>query len=99
MSAASTTTCSPTSAQSNFSGVQHPLVWIEQAHELGWDVLLDAAAFVPTNRLDLAQVKPNYPVVFRRAAALRVCTGSGVSRAPAPCGGDGAGARRRGFEP
>jgi molybdenum cofactor sulfurtransferase len=47
-------------AQSNFSGVQHPLGWIEQAHEHGWDVLLDAAAFVPTNRLDLAQVKPDY---------------------------------------
>jgi molybdenum cofactor sulfurtransferase len=47
-------------AQSNFSGVQHPLAWIEQAHELGWDVLLDAAAFVPTNRLDLSRVKPDY---------------------------------------
>jgi molybdenum cofactor sulfurtransferase len=47
-------------AQSNFSGVQHPLAWIEQAHELGWDVLLDAAAFVPTNRLDLSKVKPDY---------------------------------------
>ena len=29
-------------AQSNFSGVQHPLEWIEQAHTRGWDVLLDA---------------------------------------------------------
>src|SRR5579872_2714302 len=38
-------------AQSNFSGVHHPLEWIELAHEAGWDVLLDAAAFVPTNRL------------------------------------------------
>jgi molybdenum cofactor sulfurtransferase len=47
-------------AQSNFSGVQHPLEWIEQAHELGWDVLLDAAAYVPTNRLDLSRVKPDY---------------------------------------
>ncbi|HEX6663562.1 MAG TPA: aminotransferase class V-fold PLP-dependent enzyme [Gaiellaceae bacterium] len=47
-------------AQSNFSGVQHPLVWIERAHADGWDVLLDAAAFVPTNRLDLSQVKPDY---------------------------------------
>ena len=34
-------------AQSNFSGVQHPLEWIEQAHSHGWDVLLDAAAYVP----------------------------------------------------
>ena len=33
-------------AQSNFSGVQHSLDWIERAHERGWDVLLDAAAFV-----------------------------------------------------
>jgi molybdenum cofactor sulfurtransferase len=47
-------------AQSNFSGVQHPLGWIEQAHEHGWDVLLDAAAYVPTNRLDLSQVKPDF---------------------------------------
>jgi molybdenum cofactor sulfurtransferase len=37
--------------QSNFSGVQHPLEWIEQAHDRGWDVLLDAAAYVPTKRL------------------------------------------------
>ncbi len=47
-------------AQSNFSGVQHPLEWIELAHSMGWDVLLDAAAFVPTNRLDLGQVHPDY---------------------------------------
>jgi selenocysteine lyase/cysteine desulfurase len=26
-------------AQSNFSGVQHPLEWIERAHAKGWDVL------------------------------------------------------------
>jgi len=47
-------------AQSNFSGVQHPLEWIEQAQALGWDVLLDAAAFVPTNRLDLGRWHPDY---------------------------------------
>jgi selenocysteine lyase/cysteine desulfurase len=47
-------------AQSNFSGVQHPLEWIEAASERGWDVLLDAAAFVPTNRLDLSRFKPDY---------------------------------------
>ena len=41
--------------QSNFSGVQHPLEWIDQTHERGWDVLLDSAAFVPTNRLDLSK--------------------------------------------
>jgi molybdenum cofactor sulfurtransferase len=36
-------------AQSNFSGVHHPLEWIEQAQSHGWEVLLDAAAYVPTN--------------------------------------------------
>jgi molybdenum cofactor sulfurtransferase len=47
-------------AQSNFSGVQHPLAWIEQAHAHGWDVLLDAAAYVPTNRLDLSRWHPDF---------------------------------------
>jgi len=47
-------------AQSNFSGVQHPLEWIEEARELGWDVLLDAAAYVPTSRLDLSLWHPDY---------------------------------------
>ncbi len=47
-------------AQSNFSGVQHPLELVAEAHEHGWDVLLDAAAYVPTNRLDLDQVRPDF---------------------------------------
>ncbi|MDY7092859.1 MAG: aminotransferase class V-fold PLP-dependent enzyme [Acidobacteriota bacterium] len=47
-------------AQSNFSGVQHPLEWVALAHEHGWDVLLDAAAFVPTNRLDLSRWHPDF---------------------------------------
>lgn len=52
-------------AQSNFSGAQHPLEWIDEAHEAGWDVLLDAAAYVPTNRLDLGQYKPDFvPLSF-----------------------------------
>ena len=50
-------------AQSNFSGVQHPLEWIEQAHGHGWDVLLDAAAYVPTNRLDLGRWHPDFVAV------------------------------------
>lgn len=52
-------------AQSNFSGVQHPLEMIEEAHALGWDVLLDCAAFAPTNRLDLSVFKPDFvPLSF-----------------------------------
>jgi molybdenum cofactor sulfurtransferase len=49
-------------AQSNFSGVQHPLDWIEIAHRKGWDVLLDAASFTPTNRLDLSRWQPDFVV-------------------------------------
>ncbi|MEU8331187.1 aminotransferase class V-fold PLP-dependent enzyme [Micromonospora sp. NPDC048839] len=47
-------------AQSNFSGVRHPLDWVEVAHQHGYDVLLDAAAFAPTNRLDLRVVRPEF---------------------------------------
>ncbi len=50
-------------AQSNFSGAQHSLAWIGRAQEAGWDVLLDAAAFVPTNRLDLSRWHPDYVVL------------------------------------
>jgi selenocysteine lyase/cysteine desulfurase len=50
-------------AQSNFSGVQHPLAWVGRAQAAGYDVLLDAAAFVPTNRLDLSLVKPEFVAV------------------------------------
>ena len=55
--------CSRFPAQSNFSGVKHPLELIEAAHERGWDVLLDAAAFVPTNRLDLQRVAPDFVAI------------------------------------
>jgi selenocysteine lyase/cysteine desulfurase len=46
-------------AQSNYSGVQHPLDLVDEAHDAGWEVMLDAAAFAPTNRLDLARVRPD----------------------------------------
>ena len=47
-------------AQSNFSGVKHPLEWIDVAHERGWEVLLDCAAFAPTSRLDLSRWQPDF---------------------------------------
>jgi selenocysteine lyase/cysteine desulfurase len=50
-------------AQSNFSGVKHPLALIGQAQAAGWQVLLDAAAFVPTNRLDLRAVQPDFVTI------------------------------------
>ncbi len=52
-------------AQSNFSGVQHSMAWTAYARERGWDVLLDCAAFAPSNRLDLSQVLPDFvPLSF-----------------------------------
>jgi len=47
-------------AQSNFSGVQHSLKWIEKAKSYGWDVLLDVAAYVPTNELNLSEIHPDF---------------------------------------
>jgi len=68
-------------AQSNFSGVQHPLEWIAQAQNLGWDVLLDAAAFVPTNRLDLSRWKPDYvPLSFYKMFGYPTGVGALLAR-------------------
>jgi selenocysteine lyase/cysteine desulfurase len=50
-------------AQSNFTGVRHPLELVARAHDAGWNVLLDAAAYVPTSRLDLSQVQPDFVAV------------------------------------
>lgn len=50
-------------AQSNFSGVRHGLDWIARARSAGWDVLLDAAAYVPANVLDLSAVHPDFVAV------------------------------------
>lgn len=47
-------------AQSNVSGVKHPLTWIKTAQEKGYDVLLDAAAFVPSTALDLQEYQPEF---------------------------------------
>ena len=47
-------------AQSNFTGVKHPLDMVDEAQARGWDVLLDAASFVPTNRLDLSVVRADF---------------------------------------
>jgi selenocysteine lyase/cysteine desulfurase len=50
-------------AQSNFSGVRHPLAWVARAQASGYDVLLDAAAYVPTSRLDLSLVQPEFVAI------------------------------------
>jgi selenocysteine lyase/cysteine desulfurase len=71
-------------AQSNFSSVKHPLDWIEQAHRYGWDVLLDAAAFVPTSRLDLSLVKPDFvSISFYKMFGYPTGIGALIARKPA----------------
>jgi selenocysteine lyase/cysteine desulfurase len=68
-------------AQSNFSGVQHPLHWITTAHEHGYDVLLDAAAYVPSNRLDLSVVKPDFvPVSWYKVFGYPTGVGCLIAR-------------------
>ena len=68
-------------AQSNFSSVQHPLEWIERAHAAGWDVLLDAAAFAPTNRLDLGNAKPDFvPLSFYKMFGYPTGIGALIAR-------------------
>lgn len=68
-------------AQSNFSGVQHPLEWVDAAHEAGWDVLCDCAAYTPTNRLDLSQVKPDYvPISFYKLFGYPTGVGALIAR-------------------
>ena len=68
-------------AQSNFSGVQHSLRWIELAHEQGYDVLLDAAAYVPSNRLDLSVVKPDFvPVSWYKVFGYPTGVGCLIAR-------------------
>ena len=68
-------------AQSNFSSVKHPLTWIEKAHAKGWEVLLDAAAFAPTNRLDLSKWKPDFvPLSFYKIFGYPTGLGALVAR-------------------
>jgi selenocysteine lyase/cysteine desulfurase len=47
-------------AQSNFSGVRHPLEWVQMAQARGYRVLLDAAAYMPTSRLSLAETPADF---------------------------------------
>jgi selenocysteine lyase/cysteine desulfurase len=47
-------------AQSNFSGVRHPLALVDKARALGYTVLLDAAAYVPTSPLSLRRTPADF---------------------------------------
>jgi selenocysteine lyase/cysteine desulfurase len=68
-------------AQSNFSGVKHPLEWIAAAQQRGWDVIVDSAAFVPTSRLDLSAVTPDFvPISFYKMFGYPTGLGALIAR-------------------
>jgi molybdenum cofactor sulfurtransferase len=51
--------------EENYGGVKHPHRWIEQVRAKStprrpWRVLVDAAAYVPTQPLDLSQTRPDF---------------------------------------
>jgi len=50
-------------AQSNFSGVHHPLSLVRTAQSLGYHVLLDAAAYVPSYPLSLRACPADFVVL------------------------------------
>ncbi|WP_313919581.1 aminotransferase class V-fold PLP-dependent enzyme [Tahibacter sp.] len=50
-------------AQSNFSGVRHPLTLVRQAQALGFDVLLDCAAFASSHPLSLRECPTDFAVL------------------------------------
>lgn len=47
-------------AQSNFSGVRHPLSLVEEARDRGWRVLLDAASWLGSAGLEVSGVRPDF---------------------------------------
>ncbi|MEW9530476.1 aminotransferase class V-fold PLP-dependent enzyme [Microbispora sp. NPDC049125] len=68
-------------AQSNFSGVRHPLSWVSVAQSRGYDVLLDAAAYVPANRLDLSEIHPDFvPVSWYKVFGYPTGVGCLIAR-------------------
>ncbi|OYV66822.1 MAG: hypothetical protein B7Z72_10655, partial [Gemmatimonadetes bacterium 21-71-4] len=74
-------------AQSNFSGVRHPLALIEAAQARGYEVLLDAAALLPTARLSLARYHPAFvPVSFYKLFGYPTGVGALVARRDALVG-------------
>jgi selenocysteine lyase/cysteine desulfurase len=64
-------------AQSNFSGVKHPLDLVETAQSMGFAVLLDAAAFLPASPLSLSDVPADF-VAFSAYKMLGHPTGVGA---------------------
>ena len=78
-------------AQSNFSGVRHPLSLVGSAKQLGFDVLLDAASFAATATLDLRACPADFVVIsfyklfgFPTGLGALIATKEGLSRLRRP---------------
>ena len=68
-------------AQSNFSGVRHPLSLVAAAQRLGYAVLLDAAAYVPSSALSLRRIRPEFVIVsFYKVFGFPTGVGALVAR-------------------
>ncbi len=68
-------------AQSNYSGTQHPLSLVESARAAGWRVLVDTAAYVPSNSLNLDDVAADFVCVsFYKMFGLPTGVGALIAR-------------------
>jgi selenocysteine lyase/cysteine desulfurase len=68
-------------AQSNFSGVRHPLALVAQARALGFDVLLDIAAFAASHPLSLRACPADFAVLsFHKLFGYPTSVGALVAR-------------------
>lgn len=68
-------------AQSNFSGVRHPLALVARARALGFDVLLDAAAFAASHPLSLRACPADFAVLsFHKLFGFPTSVGALVAR-------------------
>ncbi|MCB1271477.1 MAG: aminotransferase class V-fold PLP-dependent enzyme [Microthrixaceae bacterium] len=71
-------------AQSNYSGVQHPLELVGRAREHGWRVLLDTAAFAPSNPVDLDAMGADFACIsFYKMFGLPTGVGALIARSDA----------------
>jgi len=68
-------------AQSNFSGVRHPLDLVSRVHDLGFDVLLDVAAYAASSRLDLRACPADFAVLsFHKLFGYPTSVGALIAR-------------------
>lgn len=73
-------------AQDNFAGVLYPLRWVSEVQlqstsDHRWLVLLDAAAFVPTHRLDLSATPADFVVLsFYKMFGMPTGVGAWIMR-------------------